>query len=180
MVTMIDTLATRILAMAPDTASGQGPARAPFEARTATLTGTIVLSAPVPEVFPLFSPLGEKGWVEGWNPEILFPRDAEWTEGMIFRTASGDGDEIWVVAELDLHAHLVVYYRTEPGRLVARVEVRCCALDGGRTEATTVYSYVGLSEMGNRVVAEWTNEAYRSKMERWEKNINDYLRRIGT
>jgi hypothetical protein len=139
------------------------------------LTGTIALAAPVNDVFPLFSPLGEKKWVEGWDPEILFPRGADWVEGMVFRTFSPGQEAIWVVAELDPQAHRVVYYRVEPDNLVARVEVRCRALGIDRTEATTIYSYVGLSNTGNEHVAEWTNAAYMAKMDRWEKIINEYL-----
>jgi hypothetical protein len=170
--------AIMLIAMA-GVAAGQGAARPRFSARTAKLTGTILLHAPIDDVFPLFSPLGEKKWVTGWNPEILYPRGADWAEGMVFRTASDGLEAIWVVAELDAEAHRVVYYRTEPGRLVARVEVRCRALDDRRTEATTVYSYVGLSESGNEHVAEWTDAVYRSKMQRWENDINDYLRTVG-
>ena len=154
------------------------PNAAPFAARSVTVGGAILLHGPIDQVFPLFSPLGEIHWVQGWSPEILAPRDTDWAEGMVFRTRMDGPEEIWVVAELDVQAHRVVYYRTEPGRLVARVEVRCRALDHGRTEASTTYSYVGLSAAGNAHIAEWTDAAYRAKMERWERNINEYLRRI--
>jgi hypothetical protein len=179
MVSMVDPVTAAVLvAVAAGTAAGQDSGRTPFQARTVRLTGTIVLHGPVDEVFHLFSPLGEKKWVEGWDPEILSPRGGDWAEGMVFRTVSQGQEEIWVVAELDRQGKRVVYYRTEPGRLVARVEVGCRALDPGRTEATTVYSYVGLSDAGNAQVAEWTDTAYRSKMERWEKIINDYLHAV--
>jgi hypothetical protein len=146
-----------------------------FVPRTQTLASTIALAAPIDRVFPLFSPLGERAWVEGWDPEILFPRGVEWAQGMIFRTVSDGREDIWVVVELDQPAHRVVYYRTEPGRLVARVEVRCRAVDPGRTEATVQYSYVGLSDAGSAHIAEWTEAAYRSKMERWQRTINAIL-----
>jgi hypothetical protein len=141
------------------------------------LTGTLMLAGSVDDVFLLFSPVGEKNWVEGWDPEILSPRGVTWAEGMVFRTFLQDQEEIWVVAKLDMAAHHVVYYRTEPGRVVARVEVRCRAVPGGRTEVTTEYSYVGLSKAGNGAVAEWTDAVYKEKMDRWEKLINEYLQR---
>jgi hypothetical protein len=146
-----------------------------FEPRTATLTGTIALDGAVDDVFPLFSPLGERHWVEGWDPEILFPRDSDWAQGMVFRTITEGREDVWVVAGLDARAHRVVYYRTEPGLLVARVEVCCRALDERRTEATTTYSYVGLSNTGNAHIASWTTQAYAAKMHRWEQNINRWL-----
>lgn len=177
MITMIDALtgATVLVALA---AGSQGSGREPFDAHTVTLTGTIVLAAPVDEVFELFSPLGEKKWVEGWNPQILFPKGGTWNQGMVFRTFSPGQEATWIVAELDLHAHRVVYYRVEPARLVARVEVRCRALAADRTEATIVYSYVGLTQAGNDHLAEWTDAAYKAKMDRWEGVINEYVRRV--
>jgi hypothetical protein len=149
-----------------------------FVARTVKLTGSIILDAPIAQVFPLFSPMGEKHWVEGWNPEILFPLNADWVEGMVFRTFSDRQDEIWTISELDLASHRVVYYRVEPGRLVARVEVVCRALNDDHTEVTTLYSYVGLSEAGNAHVADWTDAAYRAKMNRWKESIAAYLRSL--
>lgn len=150
----------------------------PFEPRAVTLTGTIVLDAPIDEVFPLFSPLGETKWVDGWEPELLAPRGADWVQGMVFRTVSDGRPQIWVVSELEMQAHRVVYYRTEPDLLVARVEVRCGRLDSQRTEAAIVYSYVGLSDAGNTHIDQWTDAAYRSKMTHWETVINGYLRRV--
>lgn len=146
-----------------------------FHPRTAALTGTIALDGPVDDVFPLFSPLGERHWVEGWAPEILFPRDTDWAEGMVFRTWSDGREDVWVVAELDTSAHRVVYFRTEPGLLVARVEVRCRALEDRRTETTTHYSYVGLSDAGNAHIDGWTPAEYDAKMQRWKRNIDAYL-----
>ncbi len=164
------------LAVTAGSASGQQAVRKAFEPRRAKLTGSIMLSAPIHEAFPLFSPLGEKHWAEGWDPEIVSPAGGEWTRDMVFRTRDADQEVIWIVAELDLEAHRVAYFRTVPDLLVARVEVRCRAM-GDRTEATVGYSYVGLSDAGNAQIAEWTEAAYRLKMEQWEKAINDYLAR---
>ena len=150
-------------------------AHIPFVAGTMTLTGAIILNADIDRVFRLFSPLGEKNWVTGWDPEILAPRGANWAPGMVFRTVSDGREEIWVIAELDTTAHRVVYFRIEPGRLVARVEVRCRQLVNHQTEAATLYSYVGLSALGNSEIAEWSDAAYRSKKEQWTRMINQYL-----
>jgi hypothetical protein len=146
-----------------------------FESKTAALAGTVLLDGPLTRVFALFSPLGERAWVPGWNPEILAPPGAEWEPGMIFRTELDGIHAVWVVAELDREAHRVVYYRTEPGRLVARVEVRCRPVEHDHTEATVAYSYVGLSEEGNAHVAEWNGAAFASKMARWQESINACL-----
>src|SRR5512135_1664224 len=46
-----------------------------FAAATVTRTGHLTFDAPVEKVFPLFTPLGERNWAPGWNPEILYPAD---------------------------------------------------------------------------------------------------------
>lgn len=148
-----------------------------FTPRIQTLTATIVLNGAIDDVFPLFSPEGEREWVNGWNPEVLRPADHAWTEGMIFRTIADGCDEIWAVAEMSAAAHRVVYFRIEPNRLVARVEVSCRAFDATRTQATIQYSYTGLSSAGNASIEEWTDAAYRSKMDDWTSRIDALLAR---
>lgn len=147
-----------------------------FAAESKTLKGQIRLSAPVSDAFRMFSPLGEKLWVPGWNPELLHPASATWQEQMIFRTREETGDAIWIITELDMSAHHVIYHRVEPGRYVTRILVDCTASADDITEARVEYSFVGLSETGNREIADMTQDAYDAKMACWEMWINDYFR----
>src|SRR5512144_2204720 len=98
-----------------------------FAASSVELTGGFTVSAPVGMAFDLFSPVGERGWVPGWSPELLHPAGVEWEQGLIFRTQEELGEAVWVVTALDRERHAVEYYRVEPGRYVARVRVRCQA-----------------------------------------------------
>lgn len=141
------------------------------------LRGRIRLDGPIDRVFELFSPVGEKLWVPGWDPELLHPKGVEWDVGLIFRTKEEQGEAIWIVTRLDRSAHDVEYHRVEPGRYLARVTVRCTALGANRTEASTEYEFVGLSERGNAEIAEMDDEAYAAKMERWRRWIDEYLHR---
>lgn len=78
---------------------------------------------------------------------------------------------------LDCEAHKVEYYRVEPGRYVARIEVCCTALTDRRTEAKVSYEFIGLTEAGNSEIAAMTQAGYAEKMEQWRKWINEYLSR---
>lgn len=156
-------------------AAGQArDGRPPFRPQSMTLSGKLQIDGHVDEVFELFTPLGEKKWVEGWDPEILFPPGVSLAEGMVFRTFAQDQEEIWVVSHLDVPAHHILYDRVEPKHVAARVEIRCRAT-GATTEVSTSYRYVGLSDAGNRYVATWTDAAYAAKMARWQKLINRHL-----
>ena len=60
-------------------------------------TGNLSIRAPIQTVFELFSPLGERAWVPGWNPELLHPSNVSWGQGQIFRTREETGEAIWIV-----------------------------------------------------------------------------------
>jgi len=148
---------------------------AAFVPRSIVLIGRVKLSASVGQAFQMFSPLGEKLWVPGWDPELLYPPNVAWEEGLIFRTREETGDAVWIVTRLDASGHRVVYHRVEPGRYVARIDVRCGAVADDFTEATTAYSFVGLSESGNDEIAAMTQDSYDEKMDRWTNWINQYF-----
>jgi len=139
----------------------------PFRPREAVFRGTVTARSGIDEVFPLFSPVGERAWVPGWDPELIHPPGVEWAEGQIFRTREETGDAIWVVSRLDREGHRVEYHRVEPGRYVARIDVRCRRIEDRITEATVEYAFVGLSESGNRDIEGMTEEEYAAKMARW-------------
>jgi len=128
-------------------------------------------------VFPLFSPVGEKLWVPGWDPELLHPAGTEWAEGLVFRTREERGDAIWIVTRLDRPAHDVEYHRVEPDRYVARIHVHCVAAGQAATDASVEYEFIGLSESGNAEIAAMDEPGYAAKMARWTQWINDHLRR---
>jgi len=143
----------------------------PFTSQSRRLAGRLQVAAPIAQAFPLFSPIGEKAWVPGWDPELLHPSRAEWTEGLIFRTRGESGDAIWVVTRLDRSTWSVQYHRVEPNLYVARVSVQCTPVTDVVTEVATEYEFVGLSERGNVEIAGMTQDAYAEKMTRWSSWI---------
>jgi hypothetical protein len=149
----------------------------PFASQSRRLAGRIRVAAPIERAFPLFSPLGEKVWVPGWQPELLHPSGVDWAEGLIFRTRGETGDAIWVVTRLDWSAGSVEYHRVEPDLYVARVSVQCTPVTEVVTEVATEYEFVGLSERGNTEIARMTPESYAEKMTRWSSWIDGALER---
>lgn len=74
----------------------------PFVAKRVTRTHTIQLSAPASRVFPLFEPIGEKQWAEGWDPQMLHPMSGITQKGAVFTMQSHDGiSTIWSVTHFD-------------------------------------------------------------------------------
>lgn len=147
----------------------------PFVPRALTFRGRIHVNGPVEKVFPLFSPLGEKSWVPGWDPELLHPPGASWEEGLIFRTVEESGPGIWIVSQLSRSSHRVTYHRVEPTLYVARIDVSCDEVSLGLTEVSTVHGFVGLSEEGNQRIAGMTEAEYSAKMGRWSSWLERYM-----
>ncbi len=146
-----------------------------FTPSTIELSGSVRVALSVDDTFALFSPEGERLWIREWDPELLYPRGADWTQGQIFRTKEERGDGIWVISALDRAEHTVEYYRVEANRYVARVRVRCHGQGPSRTRAEVSYLFVGLTAQGNADIGEMTVDAYAEKMTRWERLIQEYL-----
>lgn len=51
-----------------------------FEARHVQRSHTFVLNGAPEVVFPLFTPAGEKLWVDGWDPVYLHPATGDTQE----------------------------------------------------------------------------------------------------
>jgi hypothetical protein len=149
--------------------------RPEFAARSVELSGGFAISASVDVAFELFSPLGEKSWVPGWKPELLHPPGVAWERGLIFRTQEELGEAVWVVSALDRERHEVEYHRIEPGRYLARVRVWCQGQGPRRTAVAVTYTFVGLSDAGNREIDAMSQRAYEEKMSRWHGWISDHL-----
>ena len=137
---------------------------------------SIVLSAPVDRVFPLFTPRGEKHWAAGWDPEFLHPTDGETREGMVFRTTHGGETTLWTCTAWEPAAHLVRYMRVTPDSRVAVVEVRCREAFSGGTEATVSYAITALNKTGQAYLAGLTEEAFARMIDGWQTSIDRWLR----
>jgi hypothetical protein len=148
--------------------------RGVFAPRSIELEGRLRAPAAVDTVFELFSPMGEKRWVPGWDPELLHPPGRSWERGLVFRTREERGDAVWIVTALDRERHEVEYHRVEAGRYVARVAVRCRPEDG-ETAVAVAYAFVGLSETGNRDIDAMSEAGFDEKMRRWQRWIAGHL-----
>jgi hypothetical protein len=146
----------------------------PFHAVAVTRTGHLQFPAAIDTVFPLFTPLGELHWAQGWKPEIIHPKDVDIAVGMVFRTQN-TVEHVWTVIRYDPASHAVAYNVVGQGMAVRQIEVRCHAAGANRTEATVTDSYIGLSAEGNALVERLDEAAYAKKMAQWQQAIDAYL-----
>jgi hypothetical protein len=144
-----------------------------FVPRSVERSGGFTLSMPPDVAFPYFSPIGEKVWAPGWDPELLHPPGVDWAPGLLFRTRSEHGDAIWVVTALNPERHEVEYHKLEAERSVTKVSVQCTPLGPDQTEVRVTYFLVALSEAGNQLIAEMTPASYEGRMKNWQRWIHE-------
>ncbi len=149
-----------------------------FEAKHVVRSHTIEIQARPDTVFPLFTPMGEKKWVDGWDPIMHYPRAGEAMEGAVFSTRSeGEAETVWAIVEYDPEKRCAKYLRVTPGSRVAVVEVQCSDAAGGATRARVTYTFTALSEEGNRYVSDFTEVRYREYIDSWKEAIHRFLKR---
>ena len=142
-----------------------------FVPRQVTRTYTQTLAAPPERILPLLTPEGERAWAEGWDPTVLF--DAPGKGGTVFVTS--DPDTLWLLERYDAARGYVRYYRITPDSNVTELDIVLRLVAPEVTEATVRYTYTGLSETGNALVASRTEEYYLGFMRHWEDALNRYL-----
>jgi hypothetical protein len=138
-----------------------------------TRNATIRLDAPRDRAFEMFTPLGERAWAQGWDPEFLHPPDGAAGEGSVFITRAGGVETIWTTIAHDPPAR-AAYSRVTPGLHAVIVEVRLRPSEDGGTRADVSYAFTALTPAGNDVVAEMV-DGFGGWMEEWETSINRAL-----
>jgi hypothetical protein len=138
-----------------------------------TRSATIRLDAPRERAFEMFTPLGERAWAQGWDPEFLHPPDGAAGEGSVFITRAGGVETIWTTIAHDPPAR-AAYSRVTPGLHAVIVQVRLRDAEDGGTLADVSYAFTALTPAGNAGVAEMA-EGFGGWMEEWQTSINRAL-----
>jgi hypothetical protein len=138
-----------------------------------TRSATIRLDAAPERAFGMFTPLGERAWAQGWDPEFLHPLAGEACEGSVFITRTGGRETIWTTIAHD-PPRRAAYSRVTPGLHAVIVKVRLRPADDDGTLADVSYTFTALTPAGNDAVAEMV-DGFGGWMEEWETSINRVL-----
>jgi hypothetical protein len=148
-----------------------------FKPERISKCSSITLNAPIEKVFPLFGPVMEKEWAEGWDPEIIYSESDLVEEHMIFRTKAHHSSEdryTWVITQFNPQQHQLEYTVSTSNRIwFIRVQ---CKPQGVKTLADVCYTYMGLTELGNELNREALKKMYALDLRDWEEAINYYLK----
>lgn len=138
---------------------------------------SFIIHGKIENVFPLFGPIREKEWADGWEPEVLFPAgDVLVEEHMMFQTNAPDeeGKYIWVITQYQPEKYLIEYTVSTHERIWF-IRVRC-EEKKETTEVTVSYTYTGLTAEGNRKNDQALKRMYSQNLQDWGEAINHYLK----
>ena len=144
-------------------------------------TKAFEMAIPIADLFPLFSPEGEKHWVPGWDYENVMGT-TELSEDYVFLTKShdhGTKDAIWIVKRYDPKLHIVQFYKVEPEDKIGLVTVRCTELEAERTKVQVTYKYVALSATAEVFVSAFSENAYEEFIGEWQTLLSNYFESKG-
>jgi len=142
-----------------------------FKPRHIDHTGEFTIPLPLGHVFPLFSPEGERAWVDGWDPDYLHPEHPSNDSGTVFRTTHGEEETLWLVLHYDPARARAEYARYSPGSRLGTVRVQCREEPPGTTHVSVTYSLTALSPAGNTVLAAFTPAHYSAMLRDWQQAI---------
>lgn len=147
-------------------------------AKRISRTSTITLNGPLETVFPLFGPIKEMAWAEGWQPEIIYSQADNIEAYMVFKTKAhghGESDYIWTVSAYDPAKSFVQYTVFTPNRLW-HITVQCRESAAAQTtQADITYTYTALNELGAAINQRAIEAMYAHNLKDWEDAINSYL-----
>jgi hypothetical protein len=145
------------------------------ELRRACRVAVQTWNAPPERLLPLLTPLGEKAWAVGWEPEMRWQAPG-CGEGTLFVTRSAPGGEtVWVLENFDVARLRVAYVHVSPRLLVVEIVVALAPLSESKTRAEVRYTFTALSEEGNARVAQMTEAYFAEFMRDWERELNHFL-----
>ena len=150
------------------------------EAKINSKASSIKLEGGLQQVFPLFGPVKEKEWAEGWNPQMVLPYPDLVEEHMVFQTQSGHPEDpspaTWIVSKYDPD-HWLIEYTVFTQARIWWISIKCLEEErAARTNGTIKYTYLGLNEEANRLNQAALERMFRQDLKDWERAINHYLK----
>jgi len=136
------------------------------------------MALPIAELFPLFSPEGEKHWVPGWDYKNVMGT-TELSEDYVFLTKThdhGTTDAIWIVKKYDPESHFVQFYKIEPEDKIGVVTVKCFKLETKKTKVQVEYKYIALSATGEKFISQFSESAYEEFIGEWQTLLSNYFK----
>jgi hypothetical protein len=145
-------------------------------AQQVTRSGGFDLPCPADVAFPLFSPDGERGWIQEWDPRPIFPATIEFRPDTVFRQGQGDASAIWTIVDVDWTRHRAEYVRVAPASHAAHLVVKVDPAGCEGCRVNIEYKVTAFAAHGFCLLETFSESAYETRMQNWQRQIEEYLR----
>jgi hypothetical protein len=135
----------------------------------------IAVDLPPEEAMKLFTPEGERGWADGWDPKYPQP-DSREGPGAVFTTAHGGHQTTWIM--IDQGPASVRYARVTQGMTAGTVAVEVVGSREHSTQVRVTYDLTALTNAGETWLDAFDAD-YESAIGDWSTEIAAALRRSG-
>lgn len=140
----------------------------------ASHTHRLRLHASPEKVFPLFCPVRETEWADGWSPDLVITFCGFAERDCVFITSDKRGTAVWYVTRHEPEKFLVEMLKITPGVTACRLVIQLDEESTGCT-ANVTYTHTSLGAAGEELVAAFTAEHYQKFMQSWEEALNHFL-----
>ncbi len=140
--------------------------------------GSFEIDLSAGKALPFFTPEGERAWVNGWNPDPIYPAQTHvvFKPNSVFRLDHDGERSLWTILEADLQELVAEYICVVEGVRLSRVRVQVEPLGEERCRVHVRYVHTAISEKGLDFVASLTEESYARKMRDWQRMVKDVIR----
>ena len=140
------------------------------ESASVTCTSSFELALAPDRALRLFTPEGERAWVDGWDP--VYPGgEPDLAPGAVFLTHGHGGATVWIVAGIDHSA--ARYARVAYDCVAAWIEVECRPAEAG-TEVQITYRLTATDRAAVGSVSEFA-AGYDAFIDGWRAAIEAAL-----
>jgi len=126
-------------------------------------------------VFPLLCPVRERDWTPDWDPKLVVSQSGVMEQECLFVETDTPNDAIWIVTKYDPVNFEVVMYRIVPEIIVGKFAITLDREVEKTTSASVFYEQTALSTDGEKIVNNFTTEAFEKFMEEFKTAIDHYL-----
>ena len=140
-------------------------------------SSVITIQAPINIVFPLFGPIEERKWADGWDPIVIHPVEGHFEEGMVFKTRATNKQEDWYYWVLSCWwEFVIIQYQIHSANRVWTIFIECQSTTKTSSTMKITYNYTGLNEIGDLLNNEALNEMFTSNLKDWEQSLNHFIK----
>jgi hypothetical protein len=124
---------------------------------------------PPKDALALFTPTGERVWVQGWDPQFPSPAADDTEPGTVFQTDHAGRRSTWTVIRRDTGT-TIAYATSTPGERAGLVSVTCQPWEGDTTLATVSYDLTALVPEANAELDRFAAH-YPHFLQQWQQAI---------